>query len=640
MSIYSKLRDFFGSMWIKKKILLIVSIFSVAVIGPYSYYNYIQIKDTLYKTNCEKLLSGVYAVDFALGNSFHDKITGVESVSPEEHMQNIKKLNVLTENLNYAYAYTMVLQNDSVYFSSSSATKEEIEKGTFSPFFQNYTEVSEKVLESFKDGKVRFEEETDRWGSFQSIIFPRTSPAGKKYVIGIDIRTTDIKAQFSKILFTNLGFGFCLFAVFFTTLYFVLGRIIKPIHDLTDAAKKINKGDMSVSLTVDSKDETKILADALNMMVVSQNENMKNLSLQKKNVEEKIEQAVKESEESRKYLERSVEKILNEMNRFSEGDLTVNIIPENKDDVIGKLSVGFNHVVESLRNMVENIMQAVNSTANAGSQISSGAELMSSGISSQTMQSVDVAKSIEEMTESILNTSKNASLAADASKEAGHIAEEGGRVVLQTIEGMNKIADVVHKSTVTVQALGKSSSEIGEIVELIDDIADQTNLLALNAAIEAARAGEQGRGFAVVADEVKKLAERTSAATSNINGMIKQIQMNTVDAVNAMQEGNKQVEAGKKLADEAENSLKEIIKGANKVVDIIACVAEASEQQYLTSQQITKNIDSINMVTRQNEDSVKHISETADDLRTLTENLNNLVGGFNINHNKNIFTNN
>ena len=169
----------------------------------------------------------------------------------------------------------------------------------------------------------------------------------------------------------------------------------------------------------------------------------------------------------------------------------------------------------------------------------------------QTSQASEVASAVEEMTKTIMENSKNASVAADTAKQARVSAEAGGKVVDDTVHGMKRIAGVVNKSAETVKELGKSSDQIGEIIGVIDDIADQTNLLALNAAIEAARAGEQGRGFAVVADEVRKLAERTTKATKEIAGMIKKIQADTTGAVQSMEEGTQEVERGIELADKA-----------------------------------------------------------------------------------------
>ena len=165
---------------------------------------------------------------------------------------------------------------------------------------------------------------------------------------------------------------------------------------------------------------------------------------------------------------------------------------------------------------------------------------------------------------------------------------------------------------------------------MIDDIADQTNLLALNAAIEAARAGEQGRGFAVVADEVRKLAERTTKATKEIAGMIKQIQKDTGNAVESMGEGTEEVERGKALANKAGESLREIVEESQHVVDIVTQVAAASEEQSSAAEQISKNIEAISSVTQQSAAGTQQIAHAAEDLNRLTLNLESLIEQFNI----------
>jgi hypothetical protein len=195
---------------------------------------------------------------------------------------------------------------------------------------------------------------------------------------------------------------------------------------------------------------------------------------------------------------------------------------------------------------------------------------------------------------------------------------------------MIRIADVVEQSAQTVETLGRSSDQIGEIVQVIDDIADQTNLLALNAAIEAARAGEQGRGFAVVADEVRKLAERTTQATKEIAAMIRQIQKDTSGAVESMMHGKKEVESGKELARKAGESLKEIITGATNVVDTVTLVATGSERQSAASAEIARNIDAISTVTQETATGTEQIAKAAEDLSRLTVHLQELTGQFKI----------
>lgn len=341
--------------------------------------------------------------------------------------------------------------------------------------------------------------------------------------------------------------------------------------------------------------------------------------------------AITEQKKLQAYLSRSTQKMLGAIQKFSEGDLTVNVECEIKDDNIGKMFDYFNSSVIKIKEMIAEVSSAVHATASASNQISSSSEEMAAGTQEQSSQATEIASSVEQMTKTILETTRNSSRAAEAAKNSGIVAKEGGRVVRETIAGMNRVAEVVKKSAQTVHALGKSSQQIGEIVQVIDDIADQTNLLALNAAIEAARAGEQGRGFAVVADEVRKLAERTTKATKEIASMIKQIQRDTEGAVASMEEGTKEVENGKLLADQAGNSLNEIISGAETVVDMAMQVAAASEEQSSAAEQISNNIEALSNVTHETSAGINQIARASEDLSRLTINLQELVGRFKLN---------
>ena len=329
-----------------------------------------------------------------------------------------------------------------------------------------------------------------------------------------------------------------------------------------------------------------------------------------------------------------VKRLAEQTNIIAKGDLSVEMDDQSKDE-IGQLAVSFKTMVRNLRETIGQVTEASAAVASACSEISSGTEEMAAGAQEQTSQATEVAGAMEQMTKTIIENSRNASNTAETAKQAKLSAELGGRVVEETVIGMKRIAEVVRQSAATVQELGKSSDQIGEIITVIDDIADQTNLLALNAAIEAARAGEQGRGFAVVADEVRKLAERTTKATKEIARMIKKIQTETQGAVGVMEEGTKQVNMGIALADKAGSSLLEIVNVSQKVTDMVTQIAQASEQQSQASEQISKNVEGISNVTNESAMGVQQIAQAADDLNRLTENLQLLIGRFTLTGEKN-----
>ncbi|HUI11280.1 MAG TPA: methyl-accepting chemotaxis protein [Bacteroidota bacterium] len=309
------------------------------------------------------------------------------------------------------------------------------------------------------------------------------------------------------------------------------------------------------------------------------------------------------------------------------GDLTRELPVESRDE-LGVMAERLNEMIRNLREMIGGIIEAVATLAGASTQISSSTEEMAAGSQEQTSQASEVASAVGLMARSIAENSTSAAEAASTARKAKEAAERGGQVVQKTVGGMRRIAEVVNGSAATVQTLGKSGDQIGEIISVIDDIADQTNLLALNAAIEAARAGEQGRGFAVVADEVRRLAERTTKATKEIAGMIRTIQSETKGAVSAMNQGTKEVTEGITLADHAGAALAEIVRISQEVTDRITGIAASSEQQSATSEEIAKNVEAIRTVTAETASGEQQIARAAEDLNRLTENLQRLTSRF------------
>ena len=246
-----------------------------------------------------------------------------------------------------------------------------------------------------------------------------------------------------------------------------------------------------------------------------------------------------------------------------------------------RLFHSFNTAVENLRTMLVRVGEAAEATASASVQIASATEELAAGTQEQSSQAGEVAAAVEQMSRTIIDNSHSAQRAADTASANGEVAREGNGVVMQTVTKIREIADVMSTSAGAIKRLGASSKQIGEIVSVIDQIADQTNLLALNAAIEAARAGEQGRGFAVVADEVRNLAERTSGATQQIAHMIRTVQGETDEAVLSMERGVEQVTLGIGLADRTGSALERIVGSTVEMGGMIMQIASASEERGL-----------------------------------------------------------
>ena len=318
------------------------------------------------------------------------------------------------------------------------------------------------------------------------------------------------------------------------------------------------------------------------------------------------------------------------LERLAEGDLSVDIPEHSSDTHIAELWDGLRATTESLRELLARVQAATGRLSATATQISGTADEMAAGAEEQSAQTEEVASAMEEMSRTIADnaqTTERTSQLAEATEEA---ARENGQVVRQTVEKMQEIGDVVERSAETVGQLGRSSEEIGEIVATIDEIAGQTNLLALNAAIEAARAGEHGKGFAVVADEVRDLAERTAQATGRVEEMITSLQAEAREAVAAMNEGHGEVQRGIELAGQAGTALDEIMADVKDVAGSIDSIAAATEEQSATGEQIARSVDGISTVTAQTARGVTEIAQSTGELQGLSERLVGAVGQFDL----------
>lgn len=274
------------------------------------------------------------------------------------------------------------------------------------------------------------------------------------------------------------------------------------------------------------------------------------------------------------------------------------------------LGKSLNRMRNNLRETIGKVKESAGEVASASDDIFNLTNYSSSGAEKQTSQITQVVTAVGEMSSTVLEVAKNSADASGSASRAKESAIAGSKVVQSSLESMIRIANSVEISAKTIKELGKTSTHIGEIVAVIDDIADQTNLLALNAAIEAARAGEQGMGFAVVSNEVKKLAERTTQATKEIADRISKIQKDTMDAVAAMDEWNKEVKEGVEFSSSAGESLKQIVSLVQNVTDMISQIATATEEQSAATEEISSNIENIAKVSRDTASFYKAKSET------------------------------
>lgn len=312
---------------------------------------------------------------------------------------------------------------------------------------------------------------------------------------------------------------------------------------------------------------------------------------------------------------------------LANGELNVDVVVDRQDEV-GQLLGSMENMVQKWKSIVGQIGTIATHLSSASMEMSASAEQMSSGALLQAERASLVASSSEEMSQTVLDIARNTDTISRSAEGTAQTAREGQNVVGRAVNEVKEIASTVNDSAHFVESLGSRSNQIGEIVGVINEIAEQTNLLALNAAIEAARAGEQGRGFAVVADEVRKLAERTGLATSEIRTMIKAIQDEVGKAVEVMIRATSKVDQGVKLSEDAGNSLSSIVRSVDDLQIMVQQIASATEEMGATSGQISKDIEEIANVSRDTSSSSEETASASAELAKLSANLKTIVDEF------------
>ncbi len=321
-------------------------------------------------------------------------------------------------------------------------------------------------------------------------------------------------------------------------------------------------------------------------------------------------------------------RLLDELADLADGDLTVNATVS--EDFTGAIADSVNFAIEQLRELVLVINETADRVSNSTEQTQVNAVELVEASENQTQEIASVSKAINEMTVSIDQVSDNATESANVAQRSVAIAYNGAEVVQRSIEGMNVIRDQIQETSKRIKRLGESSQEIGDIVSLINDIADQTNVLALNAAIQASMAGEAGRGFAVVADEVQRLAERSANATKQIKILVKTIQADTSEAVTSMESTTSEVVRGARLAKDAGEALEEVQKVSNTLADLIESISNTAQQQAASAGHISNTMTIIQDITSQTSSGTMATARSVGELNEMAAALQQSVTGFKV----------
>jgi len=335
-----------------------------------------------------------------------------------------------------------------------------------------------------------------------------------------------------------------------------------------------------------------------------------------------------ESEQTNKSNQDAILRLLDEMEMLKRGDLTIRA--RVTEDVTGAIADAINSTIEELRRLVTGINAAATHVTGATAEAQSVSSQLLQAAQKQATEIQGTGQSVAEMTVSMHQVSKSAGDSAAVAKTSLAAAEKGSQAVQNAIRGMNDIREQIQETSKRIKRLGESSQEIGEIVQLISDITEQTNVLALNAAIQAASAGEAGRGFTVVAEEVQRLAERSGEATRHIGAIVKSIQRDTQDAVEAMERSTRGVVEGTKTADEAGDALRDIEQISNRLADLIGAISNSTQQHAGAAAKVAANMKAILAITQLTTEGTKKTAASSQRLTALADSLKSSVSNFKV----------
>lgn len=391
------------------------------------------------------------------------------------------------------------------------------------------------------------------------------------------------------------------------TIYFVAGRITKQANSIKTMLSSVGIGMFDARAEHITHDELGDVALALNAMC----DNTLTLI---------------QSDEERKNVEASIESLIDEMEQIAAGNLSVNV--DVKDDITGAISGSVQNMTEQLRSLIRRVQNATYMVTSSADEIVSESTKLSEESESQSVQIESTSERVLAITTEFEDLSRQSEGSAVVAQKARETANRGFQAVSNTVQGMERIREQVHATSKRIKRLGESSQEVGEIVQLISDIADRTSILALNASIQAAMAGDAGQGFAVVAEAVERLAERSNDATKQISTLIKAIQVETTEAISDMEEATREVVEGTQLATQAGQTLEEITEVSTTLESLIQTVSEAALQQSTAAKEVAATMTQISESTKRSAEKARISTETVTTLAMYASQLGNSVSQF------------
>ncbi|HEX4947415.1 MAG TPA: methyl-accepting chemotaxis protein [Blastocatellia bacterium] len=427
------------------------------------------------------------------------------------------------------------------------------------------------------------------------------------WAVCILIPTSVVTAQARTLLWQQLLIFTVLLIAALAMVWYLSSLLARPIKTAVQFANNLAQGISTSPVPVTTSDETGQLLAAMNSMLDSAD-------------------SLVQSEEKQNELQTSIIRLLDQVGHIAQGDLTREVTVSG--DVTGTLADSFNYMITELRRIIGQVQAVTEQVAKTTGATQRNTTDLAHEAEAQVEQIAQTTRAIEAMANSIRQVTEGAVLSATVAQQSLNNAKQGTEAVQNTIEGMQRIREQVQETSKKLKRLGESSQEIGEIVQIIGSISKRTSYLALNAAIQAAEAGETGHGFTVVAEEIERLAKRSAEATKSINNLVKAIQMGANEAISAMEESTREVVSGSQLAQQAGQALHEIEAVSERLADLIATISQASTEQNQSSTTVAQAMAQISAITQRTTEGIKQSSASVQNMANLADELRASVASF------------